>query len=46
VASEKPLFADSWYDTPRILELRQEIQNLYQLIATLLARIEELESAP
>jgi hypothetical protein len=25
----KPLFADSWYETPRVTELRQEIQNLY-----------------
>jgi hypothetical protein len=29
---DKPLFADRWYDTPRIAELRQEIQNLYRLL--------------
>ena len=28
----KPLFADSWYQTPRLPELRQEIQNLYDVI--------------
>jgi hypothetical protein len=29
----KPLFADSWYETPRVPELRQEIQNLYRGVA-------------
>jgi hypothetical protein len=29
----KPLFADSWYETPRVPELRQEIQNLYKEIS-------------
>lgn len=42
--NETPLFANSWYDTPRVLELRQEIQNLYELIATLIERIEALEA--
>ena len=39
--SEKPLFADSWYTTPRVDELRQEIQNLYDQIARLIEASQE-----
>lgn len=46
MASENPLFASGWYMQPRVAELKQEIENLYALIATLLVRIEELENAP
>ena len=50
---EQPLFADSWYETPRVDELRREIQRLYEIInvkqselESLTQRVADLESAP
>jgi len=41
---EQPLFADTWYSTPSVQQLRQEIQNLYEIIRGLEERIETLET--
>ena len=31
-ASDKPLYADGWYQDPQVSQLRQEIQNIYRLL--------------
>jgi len=31
-ASDKPLYADGWYQDPLVSQLRQEIQNIYRLL--------------
>ena len=50
---EQPLFADSWYEMPRVDDLRREIQRLYEVINEkqselddLTQRVADLESAP
>ena len=41
----EPIHADGWYQPPDVDELRQEIQNLYEVIQALEARIKALEDA-
>jgi len=43
VPNETPLFANGWYDTPEVYQLRQEVQNLYQLVKQLRADHAALE---
>ena len=44
MAVQTPLFANGWYDTPRVNELRQEVQNLYEVIRQLQEDYEALEA--